>query len=232
VRNSRHEERPCFFLLKVRFKPFLPIVAILGSLFVSMGVARADVLYYECGEADPGAANGVVATNSLDSAGINNLILINGPVYSSDHPACDTNSSLSMQFNGTNYGVASPVVLQSNFTAEVWVKPATDTADSTILYDGNGEYDLNAYFYGINDLDGWGFVQGGGAIVAFLGNIEFGVTPVVTNVWTHLALVCTNGITMFLVNGQTNAIVNAVPNPATEYLNVGGWSDGTAGFIG
>ena len=197
-----------------------------------MVAARADVLYYKCGEADPGAADGVVATSSRDSGGINNLILVGGPVYSSDHAAGDANSSLSLQFNGANYGVASAFVLPTNFTAEVWVKPATDSATGTILYDGDGENDLNTDLYGVNDLNGWGFVQGGGYIVAFLGNIEFGAAPVVTNVWTHLALVCTNGVTMFLVDGQTNAIANAVPNPSTAYLSVGGWPDGTGGFIG
>ncbi|HZF01777.1 MAG TPA: LamG-like jellyroll fold domain-containing protein [Methylomirabilota bacterium] len=219
--------------MKISFKPFVPIVAILGSFVVSMVAARADVLHYQCGEADPGAADGVVATNSRDSAGINNLILRGGPMYSSDHPAGDTNSSLSLQFNGANYGLAQAIVLQTNFTAEVWVKPATDTAFGTILYDGNGEDDYFTDVYGTDDLDGWGFFQHGNYIVAHLGNgSDFGALLVVTNVWTHLALVCTNGITMFLVDGQTNAIANLVPNPSTEYLNVGGWSDGTAGFIG
>jgi Concanavalin A-like lectin/glucanases superfamily len=208
-------------------------MAMLGCLS-----ARADVLYYECGEADPGAANGVTATNSLDSAGINDLLLVGGPVYSSDHAPCDTNSSLSLQFNGTNFGLASAFVV-TNFTAEVWVKPESDCTYATIFYDGNGEYDLYADYYDVNDLDGWGFLQEGNTFVANLkdnlyGNYDLGSTPVVTNVWTHLALVCTNGVAMFLVNGQTNIIADVSPIPSTEseYLNVAGWSDGTAGFVG
>jgi hypothetical protein len=218
--------------LKAFAKNFFLIMAMSGCAVA----ARADVLYYKCGEADPGAANGVTATNSNDSAGINNLLLLGGPVYSSDHAACDTNSSLSLQFNGSNFGLAYAFVV-TNFTAEVWVKPESDSTYATIFYDGNGEYDYYADYYGINDLDGWGFLQEGNTFTANLkvniyGDYDLGSTPVVTNVWTHLALVCTNGVAMFLVNGQTNTIANVTPIPSTEYLNVGGWSDGSAGFVG
>ncbi len=207
-------------------------MAMLGSLIVSMVAARADVLYYKCGGADPGAANGVVATNSLDGAGINNLLLVGGPLYSSNSPAGDTNSSLSLSFDGADYGLASAFAV-TNFTAEVWVYPESDSTYATIFYDGNGEYDSAPDELGINDLDGWGFLQEGNTFTATLnGLFDVGSAPVVTNVWTHLALVCSNGVAIFLVNGQTNAVAAVAPNPSTEYLNVGGWSDGSAGFVG
>ncbi|HEY1662893.1 MAG TPA: LamG domain-containing protein [Verrucomicrobiae bacterium] len=215
--------------MKPLFKAFLPILAF---LVVSMVAARADVLNYECGGADPGAANGVVATNSLDSAGINNLLLVGGALYSSNSPAGDTNSSLSLQFDGADYGLASAFFV-TNFTAEVWVYPESDSINATIFYDGNGEYDFAPDNLGINDLDGWGFLQEGNTFAANLNGLtDLGSAPVVTNAWTHLALVCSNGVAMFLVNGQTNAVSDVAPNPPTEYLNVGGWSDGTAGFVG
>jgi hypothetical protein len=213
--------------MKALAKTFLLIAAMLGGVVA----ARADdILYYECGEADPGAANGVTATNSVDSAGINNLILFGGPfdvgpgpVYSSDHAACDTNSSLSLQFNGVNFGLASAVQVQTNFTAEVWVKPESDSTYGTIVYDGDG----------VDDYDGWGFLQEGNTFAAHLGGqFDLGSAPLVTNVWTHLELVCTNGVAMFLVNGQTNAVYGAVPYPSTDYFDVGAFSDGSSGFVG
>jgi hypothetical protein len=214
--------------MKSLAKTFLLIAAMLGCVVA----ARADVLYYKCGEADPGAANGVTATNSLDSAGINNLILFGGPVYSSDHAPDGTGSSLSLQFNGGNYGLASAFVV-TNFTADVWVEPTSDSTYGVIFYDGNGEYDLDSEYYGVNDLDGWGFLQEGNIFTANLnGDYDLGSATVVTDVWTHLELVCTNGVAMFLVNGQTNAIADVIPNPSTEYLNVGAWSDGNSGFVG
>src|SRR5215469_1130105 len=85
------------------------------------------VSYLRLGEGDPGAANGVTATNTVDSVGTNNLTVAGTAWYTNDvaaTAASHTGSSLSVNFTNGAYAISSLILTNvDNFGVECWVKP-------------------------------------------------------------------------------------------------------------
>lgn len=174
-------------------KPFVTLlsaIAIFLAHALPAGAAITIIRDYHLGEADPGVTVGLPATVCVDSARSNNLTMTGAPVYSAD-TVTPSISFISLQFNGTNYGVASFVTnLTDNFCIEAWVKTPTDSATNYIFYNGSTAH------------NGCGIFQNGSNFEVHLGDSAvFGSAPVQTNVWTHLALVRNNGTTSLYING-------------------------------
>ena len=120
------------------------------------------------------------------------LTVVGSPVYSAD--VANANSSLSLQFNGSQYAIAlNSYNLTTNFGVEAWVKPSsTGTNDRYIVYSGDPA------------SSGWGIVQRGatGQFQALFGGRTYlGTGTISVGQWTHLAFVCTATNATFYVNG-------------------------------
>lgn len=171
--------------------------------------ARAVVttlLWYRLGENDPGANPGIAATNTIDTTGTNPLPVFGQATYSSDvadSASAHVGSSLSMQFTNSAYALSSgpALSLTNNFGIECWVKPVSSSSSQVIAYNGN------------TALSGWGLIIDGGVYTAlFGGQVEFGSGVIVPNIWTHLAMVRTNGTAVFYVNGIPSGSSTTPPN--------------------
>ncbi|MDB6025085.1 MAG: hypothetical protein JWM68_1308 [Verrucomicrobiales bacterium] len=188
---------------------------------------------YHLGDLDPGPTNELAAAFSRDYISFNTLQLTNGPTYSTDVPIdYPLINTYSVRFTGTNYGSA-PVLtnLTDNFGLSAWVKPCSITGNHAIVYNGD------------TGGSGWGLYQVGDTFQVLFGGIDtVGSAPVVTNAWTHLALVRDQGTTTFYVNGVASGTSTATPNAPAGLWAIGssppslgseffdGWIDEAAVF--
>lgn len=194
-------------------------------LFLLYGFAGASsratitvVSYWRLGENDPGAAPGVTATNTVDSAGTNNLAFVGSARYANDvaaSAAIHTGSSLSINF--TNGAYATNAIVSAainNFGIECWVKPTAPApaGGEVIAYNGS------------TASNGWGIILAPNNTyeALFGGAVAFGTNVASTNVWTHLALVRTNesifGVATLYVNGVAAASSAVAPGgPAGNF---------------
>jgi hypothetical protein len=165
------------------------------------------VLWYRLGENDPGASPGLVTTNTMDNSGTRPLPVFGQATYSSDvaySASTRVASSLSMQFTNSAYALSgSPASsLTDNFGIECWVKPVSSSGVQVLAYNGT------------TGTSGWGLVIDGGSYMALLGGQdEFGSGTLIPGVWTHLALVRTNGTSVLYVNGIPAGSSTKLPNP-------------------
>jgi hypothetical protein len=166
------------------------------------------LLWYRLGENDPGAANGVAATNTIDNAGAHPLPVFGQASYTSDvaySASSHVASSLSMRFTNSAYALTNSVAstLTDNFGIECWVKPVNAGGVQVIAFNGN------------SSLSGWGLIINGSTYMASLGGqVQWGTSTVVPNTWAHLALVRNNGTATFYVNGIPEGTNLIAPNPA------------------
>jgi len=156
------------------------------------------VAWYRLGEGDPGAAVGATATNTIDSAGAKNLTFQGNAHYANDVTpiaAGHAGSSLSINFTSGAYATRSVVsTATDNFGVECWVKPTALGGGQVIVYNGATG--------GLNS-GGWGIIIAADNTYQglFGGLTAFGTNVAMANVWTHLALVCSGGISTLYVNG-------------------------------
>jgi hypothetical protein len=159
------------------------------------------------GENDPGAGNGIAATNTIDNSNAHPLPVFGQASYTSDvaySASSHVASSLSIQFTNSAYALTSNVAstLIDNFGIECWVKPVSAGGIQVIAYNGN------------TSLSGWGLFINGSTYMALLGGVtEFGSGVVVPNTWTHLALVRNGGTATLYVNGIPEGTNITAPNP-------------------
>lgn len=168
------------------------------------------VSYWRLGENDPGATNGVTATNTVDIAGTNNLQFHGTAQYTNDVAAIAANhtgSSLSINFTNGAYAI-NPLILTNvdNFGVECWVKPMALGSGQVIVYNGATG--------GTGD-GGWGIILNPAGMyqVLFGGLTAFGTAAAGINTWTHVAAVRASGVTTLYVNGavsDTNGTMPAV----------------------
>ena len=172
--------------------------------------------YWRLGENDPGASPGASATNLTDAVG--GRTLTNTPDHSvypaytnnvAAAAAAKTGSQLALQMNGGQSATGNVISgLTDNFGIEVWVKPVNTASVRAIAYNGDTRF------------SGWGIYQSGDNYEGLFGSVtKFALTPVVTNVWTHLALVRAGGVSTLYTNGVaagTNA--SAPVSPAGNFL--------------
>lgn len=178
------------------------------TFFILYSIGNS-VAWWHMGEADPGAAPGSAATATMDSVGRFNLTMNNGSgVYASNvSPAAARNvgSDLCVSFSGGPYAStsANPTTSNTDFGVEGWFYSSNTSGTQLMLYNGNA------------GAGGWGFGQNGNVYEIFMGDVAFQstTTPVFTNSWVHLALVCTNGVTTFFTNGVEAYSFNATPLP-------------------
>ncbi|HXF10498.1 MAG TPA: LamG domain-containing protein, partial [Desulfuromonadaceae bacterium] len=165
--------------------------------------------YWRMGENDAGAVADAGATALVDNVRGQNLTIIGaGAYYSSD---AALSSSLALRFtNAVSYALSAvPTNVNNNFGVEGWFKP-TASGNTTMMYNGNG------------GNSGWGFLQSGSNYQILMGGVAFfGSAPVTLNAWTHLALVCDNGVSTFYVNGISAGSIAAIPNPAAGGFAIG-----------
>lgn len=193
------------------------VFAVLWAVLSSSLPAFATVntfYYWHMGESDPGATNSALCSHTIDSVvglALTNTPSVQGPpyypIYSTNvSPIAQTNSGsdLSIQYVGGQYGSAAPIrELTDNFGVELWVEPFSNTNTACLVYNGN------------SSSSGWGLYQfNDGTFRAIFGGLSiFGYAPALTNVWTHLALVVTNGVGTFYANGVASGFYNAAFNP-------------------
>lgn len=161
--------------------------------------------YWRLGEMDPSATAGANAITAIDGVGNHNLTFHGPATYSTAVAATastHTGSSLSVNFANTAYATNAIVsTLVNNFGIECWVKPTTVTNGQVIVYNGN------------TALSGWGMMVSGGVYQALYGGkVIFGTHAANAGVWTHLALVRTNGTATLYINGVAADTSSAAPN--------------------
>ena len=191
----------------------IPLAALICALTVSAQAEITVVRHFRLGEADTGAtAGGAAGSSSTDTTASENLTVAGAPLYSAD--VANGNSTLSMAFNGTTQYATTGNWhnLTTNFGVEAWVKPTATGGEHYILYNGQ------------SGADGWGILQNNatgkfGAL--FGGKASFGTGDVVPGVWTHLAIVCTDSVATFYVNGVASGTTTDLPLAATGFIGIG-----------
>ena len=191
----------------------IPLAALIFALTISAHAEITTVRHFRLGEADAGATAGSAAgASSTDATAAENLTVTGSPLYSAD--VANANSTLSMEFNGSTQFATTGNWhnLTTNFGVEAWVKPAATGGEHFIIY--NGQFGTN----------GWGILQNNatgkfGAL--FGGRAFFGTGDVVPGVWTHLAIVCTDTVATFYVNGVASGTTTDLPNPASGFIGIG-----------
>lgn len=187
--------------------------ALIFALTISAHAEITTVRHFRLGEADAGAAPGSAAgSTSADATAAENLTVTGSPLYSAD--VANVNSTRSMEFNGTTQYATTGNWhnLTTNFGVEAWVKPAATGGEHFIIYNGQ------------SGANGWGILQNNatgkfGAL--FGGRAFFGTGDVVPGVWTHLAIVCTDTVATFYVNGVASGTTTDLPNPASGFIGIG-----------
>jgi hypothetical protein len=166
------------------------------------------IAYYRLGENDPGAVAGQTAdTNTIDIIGGFDLSTIGNPsTYSSNTGVAGSTLSLAVNAGGyTNV----PIPLTANWGIEAWVYSTSATSTAP----GEGDIAFNGNYAASG---GMGLFQYGTTWNALVSGIAW-ITgpPVVTNTWTHLAVVTTGGATTFYVNGVASG-TGPAPAPVTS----------------
>lgn len=187
-----------------------------APMFPTLPAARATITvidYWRLGENDPGAAPGLTAPNTVDSANTNNLVFPVSPSYSaavSGSAAASVGSSLCLNFSNLEFGgcgVISGAV--DNFGLELWVNPA-NTSTACLAYNGN------------TSNNGWGLYQYGGNFAGLLGGrVIFQGGHITPGIWTHLALVRDSGTMTLYVNGSAAATTATTPGTPTTGFGLG-----------
>jgi hypothetical protein len=194
------------------------LIALTWALSVPTARATITVVsWWRLGENDSGAIAGGAASTATDSAGSNNLTYSNNAFYSSDvatSAQIHVGSIRSVNFSGVGGYATGGLVSTAldNFGIEAWVKPASATNNFTIAYDG------------VTSNNGWGLCINGNSssYYALLGGVAlFGASPVTSNVWTHVALVRSNGVATFYVNGLANGAITLAPILPTGNFAIG-----------
>jgi hypothetical protein len=165
------------------------------------------------GEIDPSATAGATATTASDLVGSHNLTFHGPATYSTDVAVSahtHAGSSLSVNFASGSYATNTIVsTTVDNFGIECWVKPTTVTNGQVIVYNGN------------TATSGWGILVSGGVYEALYGGkVIFGTHVATAGVWTHLALVRTNGTATLYVNGVKADTSSALPNLPTGNFGI------------
>ena len=192
---------------------FIPLIALIFALVVSAQAEITTVRHFRLGEADAGAAaGGAAGASSTDTTATENLTVTGAPLYSAD--VANANSTLSMEFDGTTQYATTGNWhdLTTHFGVEAWVKPAATGGEHFILYNGQ------------SGANGWGILQNNatgkfGAL--FGGRTFFGSGDVLPGVWTHLAIVCTDTVATFYVNGVASGTTTDLPNSASGFIGIG-----------
>jgi hypothetical protein len=183
------------------------------------------VAYYRLGENDPSAVAGQpVGSTTVDLVnGANLAVAGTSPVYSTNTGV--SGSRLCMAVAGGGYTNSAPFTLNDNWGLEAWVK--ADVATPGLSTDGYATIVIN----GDSASNGMGIVQTpDGRFAGFLPMVGFvGGATVVPRVWTHLALVTSEGATTFYVNGVATG-TGGRPHAAAGLfgigLNPGGYGGG------
>jgi autotransporter-associated beta strand protein len=177
---------------------------LLISFFVAVAAPRSRaainvVSYWRLGESDPGATAGAAAASTTDIVGGMNLTFQGNARYASDVAATAANriaSLLSVNFTNSAYAI-TPIVSTAtdNFGIECWAKPTALGGGQVIAYNGGTG--------GAAGSSGWGIILAADNTYQglFGGITTIGTSPATANVWTHLALVCSSGVTTLYVNG-------------------------------
>jgi Concanavalin A-like lectin/glucanases superfamily/FG-GAP-like repeat len=190
-----------------------------------------NVVWYRLGENDPGAASGVIATNTANLLGFNSLKPIGSPRYTnavSPGAANGLGSSLAVHFSGTNQCLTNALVSTAinNFGLEAWVKPKTTNAGAYYIAQ-------NGFLY----FGGWAIAQFGNSYAALLEatplnfTVGDGSALASPGVWAHLALVRNNGTNRFFLNGVANgpATTDAPLQPFGNFTIGGNFTTNFAG---
>ncbi len=186
--------------------------------------------YWHMGENDSGANSGTGCTNTIDIIGGRTLTntpnLSAYPTYTNDismSAATNTGSQFALRLNGGQYATGDVLPsLVDNFGIELWVKPANMTSGTKMIaYNGN------------TSASGWGIFQDGGVYEGLFGGVAiFGSAPAVSNVWTHLALVRSNGTARLYINGVAAGTTSTTPNLPNGNFLIGANNVHTETFAG
>jgi len=178
---------------------------LLTSFYFLVLAAQTPVAYY------PFTGNANDAVGSLNGT-------VNGATLTTDRFG---NANSAYSFDGVNDDIIMSTVATTqtdNFTISVWVKPSTLNQFAYILNNGDG-----GNGYGILQANGAG--SSGNTVTAIYHNVTYlnsGQVMATANVWYHIVLVRSSGISRFYVNGVTTGFTNAAtPNTPVGRLTIG-----------
>ncbi len=208
---------------------------LVGSLTQTqtLGTALNVLGYWQLGEDDSGAANGVAGNSSTggrDASGLNssrNLGRNGNPVYVSPFSS-NSASTLAVSFDGIDDGYVAGQVTTviNNFGIEAWVKPATSSTSQQLIVHNGAPF--NGDGYGLEIRNGRYYGEYGSS-----RSFDTGVTAT-PGVWHHLALVRASGVTSIYIDGaevyQSSIAAPSTPNQGS--LAIGRAPNGLAPFKG
>ncbi|MDB6028564.1 MAG: hypothetical protein JWM68_4787 [Verrucomicrobiales bacterium] len=192
----------------------LALLALLltGSVYGQVIGPLTVLRHFKMGEADSGAVEGAVVTQTVDSVSTNALTMTGEPHYSSDSPQYYSTSTIDFSGAAQWGATPNPDLLTTNFGVETWVKPVSASGTRFILYSGTAG-------------SGWGIVQlaeTGTFRAIFGGRTNFGEGEIKVGEWTHLAFVVTGETATFYVNGlPSGPSVTNNPAPPESTLFIG-----------
>jgi hypothetical protein len=181
----------------------------LALMLTATVTARATITLqdtFHLGDLDIGATNGASTETSDDGITFQAMTMVGSPTYVTDVPPdYPFITTYAMDFSDNAYGYEEVVTnATDNFGVSAWVKPRDLNDTECIAF--NGDVDNN----------GWGLMQVGNTFQGSFGGVTFiGSAPVVTNQWTHLALVCASGVATLYVNGVASGSMTNNPLPAS-----------------
>jgi Concanavalin A-like lectin/glucanases superfamily/Putative binding domain, N-terminal len=205
---------------------FLLVLFVAGSAPAPISI----VGYWRMGEDDRGAVAGSAPSAAVDTIGTNSLLYTGtGAAYSTDissPAAVHTGSTLSVNLTNACYALSNVVSSAvDNFGIELWVKPASVTNSQVLAYNGGT---------GGPGASGWGLIITNSNYSALLGGVAvIGAAPAIPGVWTHVALVRSNGTSTLFVNGAASGAAPQAPitpsgkfglgappqDPSSQYFN-------------
>jgi hypothetical protein len=214
----------------LRIRRYLLSFLLWSAVAAQTASAAFNVLsYWHIGENDPGAAAGAPCTNLIDSVGGRTLTNTpHGaayPMYTNNPDAAATSatgSRLAVQMDGGQSSAGNVISgLTDNFGVELWVRPLSSSGVQALVYNGN------------TSASGWGIYRNGNSCEALFGGVAiFAVTPLSTNIWTHLALVRAGGTTTFYTNGVALGSTATAPAAPAGSLLLGANNARIENFLG
>jgi hypothetical protein len=165
--------------------------------------------------------------NANDAIGTNHGT-VNGATLTTDRFG---NANSAYSFNGTNNTITTSNLASTqsdNFTMSAWIKPSNINQLGFIMQNGDITGNVG-HGYGLvmsgNNASNAGF---GNSLTAFYAGVAYvnsGGTFPTANIWYHVVLVRSNGITIFYINGtQTANTSTTTVNTPIGSLIIGGLS--------
>lgn len=191
------------------------VLLCVGLQFCLIAITRGAITelnYWRMGENDPLDTPPTTALSTVDSVGGQTLVLFSNPLYwmvTNSTAIAHTRSDACVRFADGAFALMPVVALTNNFGIECWVSPNTIFVGQALAYNGD------------TGTNGWGLFLTNGAYMALFGGVGFfGAGAASPGIWAHLALVVSDGMATFYVNGVSSGTTTSAVIPPTGHFGL------------